>query len=432
MKAVLLLITCFFTCISLQGQDIIKRIEDRARQKANQKIDRTIDKGLNKAEQSLDSSLTKKEKKQRSGGRAKDGSEATASAEAASAPSPSPRITVGQRSSFLDFVPGSKVIFEDRFEKDALMDFPANWNTTGTGRVITVDGFPGHWFEISHNSVVNPVLKGPLPENCTIEFDLILLDEGEKRAPFIDFGLTPVKDILREDLYYKDKFYTTIRRYNEKHGKEVEYGLKDAVGNKNDFPIGNYVNKVLRVSMAINKTRVRVYLDQTKIVDLPRALTDPMRNNFFLNNGYVIPASELPMIVGNFRIASGSTDARSLLIKQLMEDGKTTTTDILFDVNSETIKPASYDVIKQFGDALVSNPALKIKIIGHTDSDGGDAENLSLSQKRAAAVKMYITENYAVAGSRIQTDGKGESQPVAGNTSADGKAKNRRVEFVKL
>lgn len=419
MKAALILLTCFLHCITLQGQDILKRIEDRAKRKANERIDRTIDKGLDKADKSIDSSFSKKEKKSNRG-------------EPGTSASTSPKITVGQRSSFLDFIPGGQVIFEDNFEKDALMDFPANWNTTGTGKVVTIDGFPGRWFEVSHNSVVNPVLKKALPENCTIEFDLILLDEGERRTPNIDFGLTPVKDILREDLYYKDKFYTTIRRYNERDGRTLEYGLKEVVGNKNEFPLPSYTNKVLRVSMAINKTRVRVYLDQTKILDLPRALTDPMRNNFFLTNGPVIPASELPVVVGNIRIASGNVDARSLLIKQLMEEGKAVTSDILFDVNSETIKPASYDIIKQFGDALVANPSLKIKIIGHTDSDGADAENLSLSQKRAAAVKMYITENYAVAGSRIQTDGKGEAQPVAANTSADGKAKNRRVEFVKL
>lgn len=422
MKAALILLACFLNCITLQGQDILKRIEDRAKRKANERIDRTIDKGLDKADKSLDSSFSKKEKK----------TYGSAETSTAASTSTAPKISVGQRSSFLDFVPGGQVIFEDHFEKDALMDFPANWNTTGTGRVVTIDGFPGRWFEISHNSVVNPVLKKNLPENCTIEFDLILLDEGERRTPNIDFGLTPVKDILKEDLYYKDKFYTTIRRYGERNGKTLEYGLKEVVGNKNEFPLPSYLNKVMRVSMAINKTRIRVYLDQTKVVDLPRALTDPMRNNFFLNNGYVIPASELPMVIGNVRIASGDVDARSLLIKQLMEEGKAVTSDILFDVSSDVIKPASYDIIKQFGDALVTNPSLKIKIVGHTDSDGGDAENLSLSQKRAAAVKMYITENFAVAGSRIQTDGKGEAQPVAGNTSADGKAKNRRVEFIKL
>ena len=53
----------------------------------------------------------------------------------------------------------------------------------------------------------------------------------------------------------------------------------DAIGNKNDFPITSYANKVLHISMAINKTRVRVYFDKTKLIDLPRILTPDLRND---------------------------------------------------------------------------------------------------------------------------------------------------------
>jgi len=278
------------------------------------------------------------------------------------------------------------------------------------------------------------VMDKALPENCTIEFDLFMQADGQHTTPFIQFGLTQVRDILKEDMAYKDRFFMNIHRYSEEDGKSVEYGLKnDVVGNKSDFPITTYVNKVLHVSIAVNKARVRIYLGDTKLIDLPRALTPVMRNNFFLNNNYIIPASELGMLVGNVRIASSDVDARSLLIKQLMEEGRAVTSDILFDVNSDEIKPQSYEIIDQFGDAMVKNPSLRMRITGHTDSDGADAANLTLSQKRAAAVKKYILGHYkTVDASRMETDGKGESQPVAPNTTADGKAKNRRVEFVKL
>lgn len=332
-----------------------------------------------------------------------------------------------------DFIPGTVVLLEDRFTKDAMGDFPANWNTNGSGKIVTIKGVEGKWLDVVHNSVVHPVLKKALPENCTIEFDLYLQAQGERSIPFIQFGLTPVKNILKEDMFYKDRFFMNIHRYNESDGKTIEYGLKnEVVGNKSDFPITKYVNKVLHVAISINKNRIRIYLDDKKLIDLPQALTVEMRNNFFLNNNYIIPASELGMLVGNIRIASADVDARSLLIKQLMDEGKAVTSDILFDVDSDVIKKESFNIINQFGEALQKNTALKIKIVGHTDNDGADAANLILSQKRAAAVKLYITENYPVAGSRIQTDGKGESQPVAANSTAGGKAKNRRVEFIKL
>lgn len=438
MKVITAILICSFLYTQSFAQSIPQRIEDKAKQKANNKIDQTIDKGLDKADQSVDSIFTKKPKdKNENSEKNKKNTDEQVTKEAnedISGDNKPVAINGGitPAKSFSDFTPGAKVIFEDKFDLEALGDFPVNWNTNGSGKIVTLDGLDGKWFEVVHNSIVNPVMAKALPENCTIEFDLFLQSNGQSAIPNIEFGLTPVKDILKEDLYYKEKFYTAIRRYNESDGKTVEYGLQNPIGSKSDFPLLSYVNKILHVSIAVNKRRVRVYLDQTKIIDLPRALTDPMRNNFYLNNVYTVPASELGMLFSNFRIASSDADARSLLISQLMEEGKTSTSDILFDVNSDVIKAESFNIISQFGDALVNNPALKIKITGHTDGDGTVSANLSLSQKRAAAVKNYITENYAVSGSRMQTDGKGESQPVASNSTADGKAKNRRVEFVKL
>jgi outer membrane protein OmpA-like peptidoglycan-associated protein len=184
--------------------------------------------------------------------------------------------------------------------------------------------------------------------------------------------------------------------------------------------------------MAINKTRIRVYADQVKLIDLPRALTPGMRNNFYLSSVYMVPAPQVDVLVGNIRIASGETDVRSLLVKQLLEEGKAVTNDILFDVNSDVIKQSSYTVIDQLGDALAKNPSVRVLIVGHTDSDGAAAHNMDLSQRRAAAVKNYIITHFSVADARLQSDGKGATQPVAANTSDAGKAKNRRVEFVKL
>ncbi len=81
---------------------------------------------------------------------------------------------------------------------------------------------------------------------------------------------------------------------------------------------------------------------------------------------------------------------------------------------------------------LKENPAVRIKIVGHTDSDGNDAINLDLSKRRAASVKNEMEKNFGIEATRMETDGKGELQPIAPNTSAEGKAQNRRVEFIKL
>jgi len=104
----------------------------------------------------------------------------------------------------------------------------------------------------------------------------------------------------------------------------------------------------------------------------------------------------------------------------------------LFDVNSENIKPTSYGVVKEIADVLQQNTGIKVKIVGHTDSDGSDASNLELSEKRSAAVKDMLINEFGIDDSRVETDGKGEKEPVADNQTKEGKAANRRVEFVKL
>lgn len=420
-----------FVLIGMQANaQFLKKVGDAAQRGVERTVERKVEeKAERETNKAMDSVLdpSKKDRKKNKKDTSKKPRESRSDDGVAHEGSPK---TITSNS---DFVPGGTVIFSDDFSQDAIGDFPAQWNTNGSGEVVTIDGLEGKWLSVMHNSIINPVIEKALPENATIEFDLFLQADGQRSTPFIQFGLTPVRDILREDMFYRNRFFINLHRYSERDGQTLEYGLKnDVIGNKSDFPLTQYTNKVLHVAMAINKTRIRLYLDDNKVIDLPRALTTEMLNNFFLNNNYLIPASEIPMFIGNVRIASADVDARSLLIKDLLENGKTSTSDILFDVNSDVLKKESFPIIKQFGDALMQNQTLKIKIVGHTDSDGSDADNMELSNKRAAAVKTYITENYAVAGSRIQTEGKGESQPIAQNTSADGKAKNRRVEFIKL
>jgi outer membrane protein OmpA-like peptidoglycan-associated protein len=100
-------------------------------------------------------------------------------------------------------------------------------------------------------------------------------------------------------------------------------------------------------------------------------------------------------------------------------------------VNADKVKPASYATLKTIADILIENAGVKIKIIGHTDADGNDAANLDLSKRRAAAVKAELVKTFSIDPAIIDTDGKGESQPVAANDTPSNKALNRRVEFIK-
>ncbi|HEY1022181.1 MAG TPA: OmpA family protein [Flavisolibacter sp.] len=127
-------------------------------------------------------------------------------------------------------------------------------------------------------------------------------------------------------------------------------------------------------------------------------------------------------------MAQGTPDMRNKLITE----GKLVTHGIFFDVASDKIKPESAGVLKEIATILKENFGIAIKIAGHTDSDRDDTKNLDLSRRRAVAVKQALAKDFGVEESRMQTNGFGESKPLSSNTTKEGKAQNRRVEFSKL
>jgi outer membrane protein OmpA-like peptidoglycan-associated protein len=101
---------------------------------------------------------------------------------------------------------------------------------------------------------------------------------------------------------------------------------------------------------------------------------------------------------------------------------------ILFDVDQANLKPAAKSNLHNLAASLQNTPETNITIIGHTDNTGTAEHNMDLSIRRAAAVRSFIAADN-VSTSRLATSGKGESEPIADNTTADGRAQNRRVEI---
>ena len=122
-------------------------------------------------------------------------------------------------------------------------------------------------------------------------------------------------------------------------------------------------------------------------------------------------------------------DAKAMR-NDLAESGKTIIQGIFFDTGSATIKsesePALIEIVKLFKES----PELKVYVIGHTDNVGSLESNLKLSTDRAASVVKTLISR-GIAASRLKSAGVGPYSPVGSNDSDAGKAKNRRVEFVK-
>ncbi len=434
------------------------RIKDRTQQtlenRVEQKVDKTVNKGVDKVENKIDSTATGKNKKKedkKSSGNSSSGSSSNGGSEESSEGSGSGKSGAGKSGSGksgsltsyskYDFVPGAKIIAQEDFMQDAVGDFPAKWNTNSSGEIVTVDGDQGHWLKIQKEGCFLPEFITDLPENFTFEYDLYCSDDFNYYSTefFMTFAHTDnaAKEFAGWGRFPNGKDGVRIGLHPTNAGNSsgnstvysranYEQMLNNSVGVA-QFNTKNGRNKV-HVSVWRQKTRLRVYINEEKIWDLPRAFTEGVKYNsiVFGLGGMHIP--EDYYLFSNLRFAVGAPDTRNKLITE----GKLVTRGILFASGSDVIRPESYGTIKDIANVLKENPDVKVKIIGHTDSDGDDKTNLELSKKRALAVKNALINDFGIDESRIETDGKGESEPSDANTTPAGKANNRRVEFIKL
>ncbi len=135
----------------------------------------------------------------------------------------------------------------------------------------------------------------------------------------------------------------------------------------------------------------------------------------------------LEVVKIDFKVAK----AVNTVEKQLTEQKRAVTYGIYFDFNKDTIKPESEKVLKEIEQAMTDNPDWKLTVEGHTDNIGGDAYNLDLSKRRAAAVKQALVDRYHIAPERLSTNGFGASRPIETNDTLEGRARNRRVELTR-
>ncbi len=339
--------------------------------------------------------------------------------------SPQDKPTMQTYSKF-DFVPGEKIMFFDDFNETAVGDFPPNWNTNASGEIVTTNQFPGNWFKLIGEGSIALDEGLNLPDNYTIEFDVIPHASGDDFDNY-DFGFYIYGAENPKDLNEGGAIPGTAGGIKMTFGSRGTYsayfdGDYTLNGVKDEAIMA--VDKKCRLSFWVQKTRLRVYQDQVKIFDLPKVFKPGFQANMMR---FELWGAGSPMIA-NFRVAAGLPDMRSKLITE----GKLVSYGIYFDVNKDVVKPESYATLKGIADVLKENPAVRVKIVGHTDSDGADAANLDLSKRRGASVKAELVKNFGIDASRLESDGLGETKPVAPNDTPSNKAMNRRVEFVKL
>jgi flagellar motor protein MotB len=416
--------------------DVKGKVKDQSINRADQRTSEGIEKGLDAVEEGVKSAFKKKDKKAKEEGETEEeADEAAASEESSdetSAKAKKPEVKKDEPAKLTsftkyDFVPGDQVLLYEDFSQDEVGDFPALWTTDGSGEVRTLNNYPGKWLYLNATEAAYSLMKDlELPDNFIIEFDVVPTEiaDNEGVSGFYLSLYNGTGEFLDNGIYPGvSGFNLTCNQEHWVVNGYKEGAIETTAGETTLAPIE--INKMNHVIIWVQKRRLRVYHRGQKALDLPTVLYDGVKYNRFRVSLWSMQG--FPYIT-NLRFTTAKPDTRN----KLLTEGKLVSYGIYFDVNSDKVKPESYGALSDIAKVLKENPTVKVKIVGHTDADGDDAKNLDLSKRRAAAVKEELSKSFGVSAANLETDGKGESQPLAPNDVPANKAKNRRVEFIKL
>lgn len=319
-----------------------------------------------------------------------------------------------------DFVPGEKILYEDSQEGEQNGEFPSRWDlVSGNVENAAFGGQNVVYFKEAESCIV-PMIKNAtkdyLPDLFTIEFDCRFEPE--------EYGYYNIYFYDRKNQQESSLDGVPPLVINANHAGIEEKGEGFYPGQEEPGEITKGLWR--HIAISFNTRALKVYIDDARVINIPNLGFNPEGLTICCDPINVAGAKGINRFIKNIRIAEGAVK----LYDKLMQDGKIVTNGIRFDVNKSTIKPESMGVINSVFQLLKDHPDLKVSVEGHTDSDGDDAANQSLSERRAQAVVTELTK-LGIASDRLSSKGWGETKPVAPNNTNEGKASNRRVEFVK-
>ena len=397
-------------------KNVKKNAEKQIEQRIERKADKAVDKTLDKAEESIDNTVKNVGKKKDEDKETKDknipAQDEQEKQETPTVEKASPVLTWNK----YDFVPGTEIIFEDNQEGEQNGEFPSKWDLAG-GVVENAffDASNVIFFrEIGNTGGITPLLKDSksdyLPEEFTIEFDCYFEKEVYSQRYSVNF--------------FASKKQKTVLNRLVLYTNQAQYGNTDIQGIYPGASRSN-IDKNARwrhIAISFNKRALKVYMDDARLLNIPNIEANPTGltiGTTSQKSGYYF--------IKNVRIAKGAVP----LYDKFLTDGKFVTTGIKFDVAKASIKPESMGIINYVVKMMTDHPELNFSVEGHTDSDGESASNQKLSEARAKAVTETMI-NAGISADRLSSKGYGETKPMTSNDTPEGKAQNRRVEFVKF
>ena len=331
-----------------------------------------------------------------------------------------------------DFVAGDEIIFDDNLIGEKTGEFPSRWDLLEGECEIA--GFNGQNVICLKSGIeIRPLITNNnyLSDEFTVEFDYYFtLEKENERHGSYDLYLIPAT----ETLHGYNKFHIELPGFlnewyynrEEEETKKVNYRYEWFTPT-DELREGQRLlfiepDNWIHLSLSFNKRAMKIYVNETRIGNIPNMSNDIGWIDITYNNadegrnGYI----------KNFRIAKGAVP----IYDRMMTDGKIITYGITFDVGKSTIKPESMGEINRIFTLMNEKPELNFLVEGHTDNTGNAENNQTLSEARSKAIVNKLVE-MGISPKRLTSYGKGQNNPIADNNTNEGRAKNRRVEFIK-
>ena len=414
-RLILMLMVMVAFAATADAQGFLKRLKDRAVNAAenavSNKVDSKVSEETNKAmDDALDGEKSDKSK----------------NADAGDESSAKQKKSAKGEENKSDFVPGTVVIFEDNLQGEQMGEFPSKWDLIeNNAEVAKMNGKMAIKFEHGSNTEITPLIKDGnkkyLPEVYTLEFDFFATGKEDTNTAYRLY-LNSENDRHNSSIWFsQDRMTWDIQKPNSDDNVNGNSSLEDVME----------LNDWNHFALSFNKRALKVYVNGKRIINIPNAKAMDwfsVETEFW--EDHVDYITNIRLAKGGVELYDRNEQSMTAVEKAIAETGKFVTNNILFETGKATLKPESMAEIQKVADYMKKNPTARFEVQGHTDNQGSDKINDPLSQQRAEAVVKAL-EQLGCDPFNMRAVGKGSHEPVADNNSEAGRAKNRRVEFIK-
>ncbi len=311
-----------------------------------------------------------------------------------------------------DYTRGERPLFYDDYADDNLGDFPRNLELVeGTWDVVDIDG--RRWLRATggRGSDFQVVLPEQLPERFTIEYEIMYTHGNQVTV----LATSPIEG---GPTGYEG---TLVQVQSRETGAWIPSANREFFASLG----GETLSDPTRIEIMVDGNHMKVFANGTRTANVPNAQV--VRSDRLHFEDLYFSNPENPIYVSAIRVDAGGRD----LYGELEREGRVALQGIYFDTGSDRLRPESYAALDEVGIMLSEHGDLTLLIEGHTDSQGDEASNLDLSDRRAASVRRYLVGEFGIVATRLSSRGLGESEPVASNDTPEGRQQNRRVELVR-